>query len=271
MDPDEVKSLLDLQWQVDWFEWVVEEIYSAVLKPGDTTVDGGAHRGRHTYPMAERVGRTGRVHAFEVIPPLVQAMRKRIESLPQVRLHARALSDREETATFQWVRDAPGLSGLRERDFGGWPHTIEQITVETVMIDRLPAYSFPRLRFMKLDLAGGEYRALHGARERIAEHRPMIVFENGRATPAAIYGYTREDWFDLFAGLGYSLFDLWGRPFTPAQWSTRGPWYFVAVDRKSEHEAFVRDDLPSLLERVIARARERAAEQVAKTGRCSPD
>lgn len=49
------------------FEQAVRRVYSAILSQGDIVFDIGAHLGKHTLPMAELVGPTGRVLAFEPI------------------------------------------------------------------------------------------------------------------------------------------------------------------------------------------------------------
>jgi precorrin-6B methylase 2 len=46
----------------------IQSVYEAVLQPGDTVIDGGAHSGKHTIPMAHAVGSAGRVFAFEPSP-----------------------------------------------------------------------------------------------------------------------------------------------------------------------------------------------------------
>ncbi len=70
---------------------------------------------------------------------------------------------------------------------------------------------------------------------------------------AVPYGYTKEDWFALFDRMGYSVFDLFGRPFTPASW--RGgrhiPWYCMAVARNSRDIGFITNTVPKLLQRVV--------------------
>jgi len=265
MTDAEFAELMALQSRTDWFEALIASIYARVLEPGDVAVDGGAHDGLHTYRMADVVGASGRVHAFEVLPPKLAAMRERIAQIPQITLHPRALSDRIGTATFQWVRDAPGLSGLQPRDYEGRTHQIDVIEVETVTIDSLPPEDFEGWRFMKLDLEGGEYRAIRGARERIAEQRPLIVFENARESSAGFYGYAMEDWFGLFDGLGYATFDLWGRAFTRADWiaDKMTPYYYIATPRGSEDEAFVETVVPELMLAEVESAQALASQPAA--------
>jgi len=80
-------------------------------------VDGGANEGFHAFPLAERVGASGEVLAFKPIPWRAQTLARiaRERGLPQLRVFAQALSDRDGTAPFHWVRNADGYSGLLPR------------------------------------------------------------------------------------------------------------------------------------------------------------
>ncbi len=51
----------------EFFEHIIEAVYSAILQPGDSAIDDGSSLGRHTFPMRARVGNTGLVIAVE--PP----------------------------------------------------------------------------------------------------------------------------------------------------------------------------------------------------------
>src|SRR3954452_22328546 len=53
------------------FEGLIRDIYVVLLKPGDTAVDAGAHKGDHTFQMAQAVAPNGQVIAIEVAPELV--------------------------------------------------------------------------------------------------------------------------------------------------------------------------------------------------------
>jgi hypothetical protein len=101
-----------------------------------------------------------------------------------------------------------------------------------------------RSSFWKLDLEGGEYDALRGGRAALDRHRPAIVFENGREATAKNYDYTIDDFFALFRGRGYALYDLFGNEFDETRWSVPAvPWYTIAVPHGSETEA----TLPNLM------------------------
>lgn len=240
-----------------FFELIIRRVYEAILSPGDTAVDGGACGGIHTFPMAERVGVTGRVHAVEAHPVHAEGLTKKVEakSLKQVTMHAVALSNEAGVGEFVCVKTHPSRSGLRKLDLSFLPVPVETETIQVkrVRLDDIVPAETTSWRFCKLDLEGGEYHALMGGRSVIAKHRPFIVFENGREVAAGPYGYTSDDWFALFERLNYAVFDLFGRPFTSANWrgGRRIPWYCMAVGRNSRDVDFITSSFPHLLKRVV--------------------
>src|SRR5687767_3344890 len=61
------------------FETIIAKLYSALLRPGDVCVDGGANRGLHTGRLARCVGPTGQVIAVEPIPSLSKELAGMLE------------------------------------------------------------------------------------------------------------------------------------------------------------------------------------------------
>jgi FkbM family methyltransferase len=239
----------------DLFESVIEDIYTAVLSAGDFALDGGAHVGRHSFPMAERVGSTGLVLAVEAYPKLARRLvqRARKRHVRQVQVVDRALYDRMGRVTFHCTKQHPAYSGIEARRYD-FNESVRVVDIEAVTIDFLMAQQGDsRPRFMKLDLEGGEFRALEGGRNTLNKSRPLVVFENDQENSAHRYGYAKEEWFDFFASAGYEMFTLWGRPYGPADWGRRDiPWYFIAAPQHSADTVFVRDRLPLLLARYLA-------------------
>lgn len=252
---DSIARLFALQDSANVFEDIIAGLYRAVLQSGDLAVDGGANRGLHSFPMAEQVGPSGQVVGFEPIPWLAETLRteRARRDLPQLEIRQQALADRDGTASFHWIRNADGYSGLQPRDYPEAPER-ELIEVETIRLDRVLEGARRPWRFMKLDLEGGEFRAMQGAAKSLGLHRPVIVFENARASAAAAYGYDAETYFGFFDGLGYRLRDLFGRPFGRREWDSPGyPWYFIAAARP-EDQALLDRAVPEVLARVLAKA-----------------
>jgi FkbM family methyltransferase len=243
IDEATLRSLVELEVKTGFYEDVITALYSRILRPGDTAVDGGANLGLHTYPMADLVGPSGRVHAYEVIPTLTATMRNRIRtaSLTQIHLHEQAISDRVEDVSFNWVKNAWGFSGLRSRDYGTINPDIEVLRTTTTTVDSLPEGDLTRWRFCKLDLEGGEFHALRGSRQAMRRHRPVVVFEHFIDQGARHYDYSQAEWFAFFRELDYELFDLYGREYGAQNWGDASvPWYLIAAPAQSADAELVR-------------------------------
>ena len=165
-----------------------------------------------------------------------------------------ALAEAAGEANFHWVRNADAYSGLQPRPYPVAPDTA-LIPVPCTAVDTLLAGETRRWRFAKLDLQGGELPALRGAVTAIAAHRPVLVFQNARAAAASAYGYDAAAFFGFFAGLGYRVLDLFGRPFGRADWDRPDiPWYSIAVAAGSSAEVMVEDVLGPILQDAAHRA-----------------
>lgn len=215
------------------FEDIVTGLYAGLLRPGDTAVDLGAHDGHHTFPMAALVGPQGRVYTIEAIDPIYMVLLRRIAQTGWRHVLAMnfAASDRAGEAEFTYFSKIPGYSGLNPIQP---PHTDEELGRTTVRVqceclDHVIPAGAP-VRFLKMDIEGGEYLALQGARQLVMRDRPVIALENGLDYTAESYGYSGDDFLGLFAALKYRLFFITGHELTPAQWSrTQRPNIFEFV------------------------------------------
>jgi FkbM family methyltransferase len=224
----------------EMYEVLTERLYAAMLKPGDTAVDCGANVGRHTIGMGKAVGPTGRVHAFEPSTAVLPLLKERIakaELDAVVQVHELALGQAEGSTVFHVLHGATGMSGLQLRgdlseDLRARVR-VEEITVAVTRLDTILPPSTP-VRFIKLDLEGGEFHAMVGARQLITSQRPLIVFENGRGQSAKDYGYGEQDFFSFFDAIQFDVYDSLGFPFRSAQWLLGSvPWQFIAVPREN--------------------------------------
>jgi FkbM family methyltransferase len=233
-----------------FFEQIIETCYRNILREGMHAVDCGANRGRHTVPMSQAVGETGKVFSIEAIPEVARELAGYCGKNVQV-INAAVGAENIDKVNFHYVRGNDGLSGLNNPlrhpsmtpEIAGSTATI-QVRQEK-LDDLLPSAPWPfrkRIRFIKMDLEGGEFNALRGAARTMSRDRPMIIFENAGGYSANLYNYTAEQFFEFFASLGYSVFDLFGREIGLRQWNEPGyPWYSIAVSRSSLDERYVRE------------------------------
>jgi FkbM family methyltransferase len=182
-------------------------LLAATLRPGDSAIEVGAHTGDVLRDIV-RLAPDGQHLAFEPLPDLFAGLEREFGAQANVALHRLALADERGETTFQHVLSAPGYSGLRRRDLPG-THEVREIPVQVERLDDVvPAGFVPR--FMKVDVEGAELEVLRGARETLARHRPLLVFEHGQGG-IEHYGGTPGALHDLLVGdCGMRVFDLAG-------------------------------------------------------------
>jgi len=201
----------------------LRKVYTSMLdRYADyAVVDGGAHKGVHTRRFANLTGCRA-VLAVEADPHTFGVLEQFMADFPEerrdkVRLIQMALQDRSDRTSVSWMscESHPGRSGIssiwqKDPDVTFRP----EATVAATTIDRLRAGAGFPVKFLKLDLEGGEFTALQGASETLARDRPIVVFENSRRA-TQIYGYTIEDVLAFFERHGYAVVTSFSQMATP--------------------------------------------------------
>jgi FkbM family methyltransferase len=219
------------------YEAILETVYRKILRPGDAVLDVGAHRGRHTLPFAEIVGAGGSVVAVEPIPQMFDALSETVAqsaATTYVELYNVALGAEAGSSAFVLVTDWPEYSGLRQRlyDSGAETSTTTiEVAIETV--DRLMV-RFDRLAMIKIDVEGGEYDVLRGARSTISRTQPVITFECGDNSLVS-YEHNAGDIFDFFQEVRYEVFDVLGKVYSREELikssAEQGIWDYIGAPR----------------------------------------
>jgi FkbM family methyltransferase len=157
---------------------IIEASYSELCCGGDLVVDGGVHHGRHSLPMAKVVGRNGLILGLEANPAVANAFSLRLkeQAIGNINVVAQALSDRVGETSFVVVQADDGWSGIRERK------GLTTAMRRSVVLQRVPCTTLDHcvaqlasgrpVRFIKLDLEGGEFHALKGALWVLKRQKP---------------------------------------------------------------------------------------------------
>jgi FkbM family methyltransferase len=172
------------------------------LKPGDTVVDIGAHKGGYSYWMLRAVGKSGQVFAFEPQPALAQYLFK-IKALFRfdnfIPNHCGLSS---MTGELSLSVPSNGVSPGASFESGLLPGAQQ---VHQVKVDTLDHYfaSFPdtRIAFIKCDVEGHELEVFRGGEQLLRTQRPVLMFE---CEERHHLRYRSQDVFDFLMGLGYS-------------------------------------------------------------------
>jgi FkbM family methyltransferase len=169
--------MLDGYWEM----WLTEVIAERV-KPGMIVADIGANLGYYTLLMAELVGPTGLVHAFEPNPRMAERLRMSLEVnglADHVKLHNIALGEDEGHAlTFVVPPHEPKNAYVIPYD-GTLPEGGTMLHAQR--LDSADDWS--RLQLAKIDVEGAEQLVWAGAKGLLDAHNLKTVileFTNGR-------------------------------------------------------------------------------------------
>lgn len=182
-------------------------ILSKTLGPTSNGIDVGCHKGEMLAEMTKRAPQ-GTFFAFEPLPDFYNEIKIKFGQSQNIRIFPFAVGETAGRSTFQYVRNAPAYSGFKRRDYAVELPEIEEITVEVRSLDELIPEDIP-IRFIKIDVEGGEWAVLQGAKRLFRQYKPVTLFEFGLGA-ADHYG-TKPEWvFDFFVEFSMTLNTLKG-------------------------------------------------------------
>ncbi len=203
------KSALDQELLFNQFEKMETGFVQRLLRPGMTALDIGAHHGLYTLLLAKRVGRKGRVLAFEPSPRERQRLKKHLgwNRCSNVELVPCALGEEQgEMDLFQILGSQDWCNSLR-------PPAVDQPT-ETVRVSVrrldqvLAERQISRVDFLKLDVEGAELSVLRGAESLLLRPwRPAILAEVQDQRTLA-WGYAAREILQLLVRWDYRWFAI---------------------------------------------------------------
>lgn len=177
------------------------QIMRKILKSDSACIDIGCHKGEMLDVILELAPK-GKHFAFEPIPSFYNLLKEKYNTSSSI-IYPYALSNSKGTVTFNYVKNAPAYSGIKQRKYDISNPEIEKITVETETIDNLiPANQ--KINFIKIDVEGAEYGVLKGAVNTIKKSKPYIIFECGLGA-SDCYGTKPEEVFNLIADAGLKI------------------------------------------------------------------
>jgi len=188
----------------------------AHISEGSVCWDIGTERGWFTLLMANLVGPSGRVDAFEAFPPNFNKLQNNVtqNNFHWVKANNLAISDKKGTMYFvppsndithniNYLQDCSGVGYLTDKP------TASCIKVSTISIDQYAElYPLERLDLIKIDIEGAEYAALVGAEKVVRRFRPKIVIEYNRES-ARRAGSSIEKLDDLLNIYGYDRYTFY--------------------------------------------------------------
>jgi FkbM family methyltransferase len=149
-----------------------------LISEGDTVIEVGANIGSHTVGLAKKVGRGGKVYAYEPqrqCHALLQAQ-VALNHLDQVIAIPEGCGSQEGTmwhapCDYDQRGNFGSVSLVGEERPGFFPVKVRTLD---------SAHRGENIRMMKVDVEGMEFEVLSGARQIIAAQKPILYLENDR-------------------------------------------------------------------------------------------
>lgn len=154
------------------------------LGAGDTFLDIGAAFGVISLPLAEVVGNTGKIYAFEpakrtryILEQIIQ-----LNALSNIEVVSVAISDAEGSAEFveydndntlSWASDTSTLAS----DIKPIHQNYSTYPIEIITIDHFVEVNHIKPDAIKIDIEGFEQYALEGARNCLQAYHPVLCID----------------------------------------------------------------------------------------------
>ncbi|MEI6172587.1 MAG: FkbM family methyltransferase [Bacteroidota bacterium] len=184
------------------------KIIQRTLKPDSNCIDIGCHKGEILDIMIKGAPK-GKKFGFEPIPVLYHFLSSKYQGDPTVKISQVALYDKTGTTTFQHVLNAPAYSGIKKRKYDGKHVEIEQISVNTDLLDHIiPPDVF--IDLMKIDVEGAEFQVMKGGVSTLKRCRPVVIFEFGLGAADFYYSKPNELYAFLIGECGMKISTLKG-------------------------------------------------------------
>lgn len=173
-----------------------------ILKPGDTFIDVGANIGWFTVMASRRVGRQGRVIAFEPAPESFDYLRRNVQlnGCRNTILEQKALSNQRgklELHLHETNKGGHSILASTER-----PHSVE---VDALSLDEYLEGVGGKLTLVKIDTEGAEGIILHGMQKTLRSQPRMAIIMEYQPTSILRTGVNPTAMLCDLLGMGYEI------------------------------------------------------------------
>ena len=118
-----------------------------------------------------------------------------------------ALSENSGETTFQLVKNEPAYSGIKRRRYDIANPVIEEIKVNLKTLDEIIPLN-EKIHLIKIDVEGGEFGVLKGAKNLLKKNKPIVIFECGKGA-SDYYGTSPLDLYAFISNeIGLKIYTL---------------------------------------------------------------
>ena len=187
------------------YEPLAVKHFQEMIKPGDTVLDIGAHIGYYTLMAAKRVGKKGKVFAFEPDKDNLFILNKNISmnGYKNVVVVNKAVASSTKKVKFLLNSLSTGMHSIIDLGFG----SKNSIIVDTISLDDFFGKNPPQISVIKMDIEGGEYGALQGMRRLLRKSKHLTLFtefspysiKKAKKSPRGFLNFLKHFGFKLYS------------------------------------------------------------------------
>ena len=170
----------------------------SIAKPGMRVIEAGANTGVTAVAIAEAIGDTGHLYAFEPVPEYYTILTQNLSrnGVNNVNAYRVALSNGAERIRFYKRGEGSGITPAQ----GGQMLWVEATTVTEFEV----VQEIGRIDLINLDCEGSELLALHGAKAVLEKDEPQIFCEIHHAYLREL-GQSSQDIIGYLSQFGYDV------------------------------------------------------------------
>jgi FkbM family methyltransferase len=193
--------------------------------------------------LSNRVGKSGKVIACDAILSNIESIKPGLK-YDNVLFYCAAITSYEiakknKRIEFHYFPNLDGWSGIQRRPDAKDEEECIIVDVPTITLDEiiknLKLSKNINISFMKIDVEGGDFDVLLGAKYILKTYKPVVVFEFHSKQSPIWYKYTKDNFFNYFKELGYRIFQFSGGSYSEIDFE-KGQAYFelwlVHIDSK---------------------------------------
>jgi len=186
------------------FEPHETELVARLVKKGDVVIDIGANIGYYTLLLAQCVGETGRVYAFEPHPANAALLRRTIaeSGYQNVVVEEKAVSINSGPITLYESADGSVDHRIVESDG-------KALCIQAVSLDDYFAAG-EIVNFIKMDIQGAEGWAIKGMAKLLARSPEVALLSEFEPWGLAQSGIGPRGYLDLLAEHGFAVYEVDG-------------------------------------------------------------
>ncbi len=198
------RMLATFLWKFGLLEGYEMNLFQSLLKEGDVMLDIGANMGVYSLISSPKIGKSGKVIAFEPDIDNYTIFKKSITAnqFKNVMVYPYAVSNKNEKIYFEKNTFNSGNHQIRKEKTANF-----QTSIDAVMLDDF-LRNEQKIDIIKIDIQGAEFFAFEGMKELIARFPKLIIFSEYWVKGLRDMGVNPHEYIDLLKSLNFNIYRI---------------------------------------------------------------